>query len=414
MYKKTQFLVSLFVSLVISLPALADFKVGDFELVHTVPVETGLNTPDLRDPVTVWSEMIDGAKDQIVFGEFYVADQLGEPLGSVIKHLEDAARRGVQIRFLMEKKGLKASVPATIDRLKAIPNLTFKILEFAKVGGGIIHAKYFVVDKRLAYVGSQNFDWRSLKHIHETGLKISDEKIAKQVQQIFEFDWQAQDLIENGKPVPMLNKTVVSHSGNESSYLVASPNAYNPDGIGDSQSELVRLIGAAHDEIRVQLLDYSPTDYHHHLYPVIDNALRDAAIRGVKIKLMVSHWNTDKPAVDHLKSLSLIPGIEIRIVTLPQAKSGFIPFARVIHTKTMSIDGKVAWIGTSNWTGGYLDESRNLEIVMKSETMAKRIADLHEQTWASKFAERIDVMKDYPKPQKDFPKDAPKDGKKSS
>lgn len=406
---KFQF-VALFCSLlVLTSLARADFKVGDFELVHTVPVETGLETPDLRDPVTVWDEMIDAAKDQIVFGQFYVADQKRDDekssLDTVLTHLESAAKRGVKIRFLMEKKGLKASDPATLERLKAITGLTFRILEFGKIGGGIIHAKYFVVDEKTAYVGSQNFDWRSLKHIHETGLKITDQKVVSQVQKIFEFDWNAQSLIENGKSVEPLNKTVVSHTGAESAYLVASPNAYNPSGIGDSQSELVKLISAAKNEIRVQLLDYSPTDYHHHLYPVIDNAIRDAAIRGVQVKLMVSHWNTDKPGIDHLKSLSLIPGIEVKIVTLPQAKSGFIPFARVIHTKAMSIDGKTAWIGTSNWSGGYLDESRNLEVVMNNDAMAKRIAELHEQTWSSKYAQKIDVNKDYPKPQKDIKKE---------
>ena len=89
-----------------------------------------------------------------------------------------------------------------------------------------------------------------------------------------------------------------------------------------------------------------------------------------------------------------------RSVTLPQASSGFIPFARVIHSKTMEIDGQVAWIGTSNWSGGYLDLSRNLEVVLRNEKMAQRIADLHRQTWDSAYAQPIDVLKDYPKPVK--------------
>ena len=95
-----------------------------------------------------------------------------------------------------------------------------------------------------------------------------------------------------------------------------------------------------------------------------------------------------------------MPGVDIKIVTLPQAASGFIPFARVIHTKAMSIDGQVAWIGTSNWSGGYLDNSRNLEVVLQNAAMAQRIARLHEQTWNSPYAHSIDVLKNYPKPVK--------------
>jgi len=84
----------------------------------------------------------------------------------------------------------------TIERLQKIPNLEFRFIEFGKLGGnGIIHAKYFVVDGNSAYVGSQNFDWRSFSQIHETGLRISDAGMAHQLQAIFEQDWQAQALI---------------------------------------------------------------------------------------------------------------------------------------------------------------------------------------------------------------------------
>jgi len=45
-----------------------------------------------------------------------------------------------------------------------------------------------------------------------------------------------------------------------------------------------------------------------------------------------------------------------------------------------------------------MDRSRNIEIVLRNEKMAKRIAELHEQTWDSAYAQPIDVMKEYPKP----------------
>ncbi|WP_406851060.1 phospholipase D-like domain-containing protein [Herbaspirillum huttiense] len=396
--------------LVLSLatPVRAEFAIPGFELVHTVPRETTLATPDLRDAAVVWKEMFDSAQREIVFGQFYVAGQDGEALDDIMAHLEAAARRGVKIRFLMEKKGEFASVPATIEKLKRIPNLEFRQIDYSRMtGNGIIHAKYFVVDGRSAYVGSQNFDWRSFSHIHETGLKISDPAVAAQVQAIFEIDWAAQAAIAAGQTPVMTNRSVVPADVARGNYLVASPNAYNPPGVGDSQSELVRLIGEAQQEVRVQLLDYAPLSYGPNhtrpYYAVIDDALRAAATRGVKIKLMVSNWNTEAPAIRYLQSLAVLPNVEIRIVTLPQASSGFIPFARVIHTKAMSIDGKVAWVGTSNWAGGYLDNSRNLEVVLHDAAMAQRVAALHEQTWSSPYAQPIDVLKVYPKPAKGKP-----------
>lgn len=383
----------------------AGFSIPGYELVHTTPVETTLATPDLREPLQVWSDMFDAARQQIVLGQFYVASQPGAAFEQVIARLAAAGARGVKIRFLMEEKGKFASDMPTIERLKQIPNLEFRYLDYSRLtGNGIIHAKYMVVDGSTAYVGSQNFDWRSFAHIHETGLRITDTVVVSQLQNIFEHDWHAQELIAQGKEVPKLNQNVVAANDRQAIFLVASPNAFNPPGVGDSETELPKLLAAAKSEVRIQLLDYAPLSYGPNrtrpYYAVIDNAIRAALARGVKIKLMVSNWNTEKPAIAYLKSLALLPGMEIRIVTLPQASTGFIPFARVIHSKTMAIDGQLAWIGTSNWSGGYLDNSRNLEIVLRNEKMAQRIAELHQQTWDSAYAQPIDVMKDYPKPVK--------------
>ena len=383
--------------------ARAAFTVPGFELVYSYPVETSLQRPELRTAAEVWPELIDSARKTIELAEFYVAvsTQAAEPIDAVIAALQRSGERGVRIRFLVEKKG--PSSPEGLDRLRAIPNLELRIIEFAKVqAGGIIHAKYMVVDAKTAYVGSQNFDWRSLKHIHELGLLASEPGIVKGARAIFEADWKAQALAAAGKPVPPLSKAPNKPALDQRAYLVASPWAYDPPGVGDSQSELARLIGTAQSEVAVTLLDYSPLTFGkpRRFYPVIDNALRDAAVRGVKVKLLVSHWNTDKPAVDHLKSLSLIPGVEVRIITIPEAKEGAIPFSRTVHSKFMVVDAKTLWVGTSNWAGGYLDNSRNLEIVVKDEALAKEAADIHGQLWTSPYTAALELAKDYPKPRK--------------
>ena len=386
--------------LLLSPLAQADFSIPGFELVHTVPLDTELASADLRQPGPVWIELFDGAKSTIDIGQFYAADHPGSVLERVIERLEAAGKRGVKIRFLLEEKGIRLSEASTLERLRAIPNLTLRVLPYGQLSGGIIHAKYMVVDGRQAFVGSQNFDWRSLEHIHETGLRITDATVVGQVQAIFDQDWQAQAALtaHSAVPLPMAGQPP-ARSGN---YLVASPQRYNPPGVGDSQLELPRLLSEAKHEVRVQLLDYAPLSYGpdktRPYYAVIDNAVRAAAARGVSIKLMVSNWNTDALELPYLKSLAVLPNVQIKIVTLPQAKQGFIPYARVIHSKTLEIDGQVAWVGTSNWLGGYLDNSRNLEVVMRSEAMAKRIGQLHEQLWDGPYAKALDVTADYPAP----------------
>lgn len=394
----------------------AAFQVPGFELVQTAPVETTLKSDDLRGPIEVWSELFDNARSEICIGQFYVASVPGAPFEKVIERLEAAGKRGVKIRFLIDKKGVGGlSEKATVERLRAIPNLEMRVLDVNQLtGNGIIHAKYLTVDRSVAFVGSQNFDWRAFTHIHETGLRITDAKVVGQVQAIFDQDWSAQAALAAGMRVAPLQAKAPILAGvpaalasalpADASFLVASPAAFNPAGVADSETVLPALLADAKQEIRVSLLDYAPLSYGPQgtrpFYAVVDNALRAAATRGVKVKLLVSHWNTEKPAIHHLKSLAMLPNVEVRIVTVPKASTGFIPFARVWHSKTMVIDGKLAWVGTSNWAGGYFDLSRNLEVVMRNEAMARRLYALQEQAWTSPYAAALDINKDYPKPNK--------------
>ena len=45
------------------------------------------------------------------------------------------------------------------------------MIDIGTVAGGVQHAKFFIVDGEEVFLGSQNFDWRALKHIHELGVR---------------------------------------------------------------------------------------------------------------------------------------------------------------------------------------------------------------------------------------------------
>jgi phosphatidylserine/phosphatidylglycerophosphate/cardiolipin synthase-like enzyme len=378
-------------------PAEAAFAIPGFELVHNYPVATDLKTLDIRDPATVWCEMIDAAKTSIDIEQFYAISAPGTALDRVISRLEAAGQRGVKIRFLMEKIGIRMSDKETLARLQRIPNLTYRELAFADVSGdGIIHAKFFIVDGKTAYAGSQNFDWRSLEQIDETGLKISESAMAGQLQHIFDNDWQAQSLIAAGKKAPKPVHKPAAPMG--AATLTASPAAFNPAGVANSEKALSDLLASAKQSVRISVMDYAPLTQRKSYYDTIDRAVRAAASRGVKIQLMVANWNLTAEKLPYLKSLAVLRNVEIRFVTFPQAPSGFIPFARVIHSKTMTIDDHIAWIGTSNWEGGYLDNSRNVEVVLDSAAMAGKLNALHQQLWTSPYATPLDVSAAYPAP----------------
>lgn len=388
-------------------PQSAQAEPPRFELIYTQPEETELAQP-LRPPAPLWAAAFEGASKTIDIEQFYLAEQAGEALDPVLAGLEKAARRGVSVRVLVDIKMKKQSQP-TLDRLAAWPNTQVRILDWSKLPtgnarqpGGIIHAKFWIVDGKLGYLGSQNFDWRSLSHIHELGVLIRDSVISAQLLAIFELDWLAAAMQAQGQQQPPLQPSARQTADRtETGYLVASPPERLPAKVGCSEDELILLIGQATKRLQIQVMKYEPLDHRKRYYAPIEQALRAAAARGVQVELLVSDWNTDAPGIRWLQSLSLVPGIAIKIATLPQAKRGFIPFARVIHSKYMVVDDGVLWLGTSNWQGGYLDESRNVELVVRSAELAAQAAALHSQLWASAYARPLDPVRSYPRVKRD-------------
>lgn len=390
--------LALLAALLAAVPAArAEFRVPGYELVYSYPAETTLAEPDLRQAQDVWPQMFDAAKTTIDLNEFYVTPSTGGALEPSLAALERAGARGVKIRVLLEGKFARQSADG-IARLKAIPGLELRLLTWSKVqGAGILHAKYFVVDSTRAFVGSQNFDWRSLAHIHELGLAVDDPAVVAKTAELFAHDWALADAKGASTPDnidrPLFDRT-------PRAYLVASPWRFNPPDIGDSESELARLIGDARERLDIQVMEYAPLSFGEpkRFYPPIDNALRAAAVRGVKVRLLVSDWSLRGQALAHLQSLALLPNVEIRVITIPPAASGPIPYARVCHSKYMVVDGRILWLGTSNWTGGYLDDARNVEVVVKDAALAARAAAVQKHLWDSVYSAPLPTPKAYSQP----------------
>ena len=82
----------------------AGFAIQGFELVHTVPVGTDLQTADLRAPGEVWRELFDGARERIDIEQFYVADQAGSVMDKVIEALALPVSVGCRYAFFSRRK----------------------------------------------------------------------------------------------------------------------------------------------------------------------------------------------------------------------------------------------------------------------------------------------------------------------
>ena len=150
----------------------------NFTLVESTPVETILEQSTLPRAADVWLEMISGADKTLDIEMFYIANEKGEVLEKILKSIKDAAARGVQVRVIIDE-GFYNSSEKSADELNNISNITIRKIPFKKIAGGVMHAKYFVADGKDLFVGSQNMDWRALKHIHEMGVRVKNVKMAK-------------------------------------------------------------------------------------------------------------------------------------------------------------------------------------------------------------------------------------------
>lgn len=373
------------------------------ELVETTPVETPLDHPEIPDAHAVWREMIDGAQRTVDVAQFYISNAPGSRLELVLQAMEAAAARGVRVRVLVDE-GFSKKYPEPLERLGARQGIEVRRFDVGKRMGGVLHAKYFIVDGRDAYLGSQNFDWRSLEHIHEIGVRVRRPEITRALAEVFELDWALAGGAE-GKPAPAQGAgaprfPVEVREGGQATALTPlfSPKGWLPDEALWDLPRLRGLIDGARRSVVVQLLTHRPKTRDGAPFPDLDEALRGAGRRGARVRLMVADWGKRPGTIEGLQRLAEAPGVEVKMVTIPRWSGGFIPFARVAHAKYMVVDGGAAWVGTSNWEADYFTKSRNVGLLVEGGPIAGQLTRVFEELWGGPYAERVDPRAVYTPP----------------
>ena len=364
------------------------------ELVQSVPLETTLAVPGIRQTQEVWLEMIKSAQTTLDLEQFYISDQAGEALAPVLQAIQDAAQRGVHVRILIDSKFF-VTYPEPARTLGHLPGIESKIIDFSS-SGGVQHAKFFVVDRAQSFIGSQNFDWRALSHIHEIGIRIADTKIASDCETIFERDWGVGSVITD--PVSPLQRLFAfmsdptgsldadTQTSTPSFFVAASPPSVTPAGIADSLSQVTGLMNAATKTIRIQVMEYATKGFGSNgtAWRALDDVIRKAAARGVHVQLLVDISDVKKAKAD-LAALSALKNIEVRTVTIPQWSGGVIDYARLIHSKYLIVDGIAAWVGSENWSKSYFTDTRDVGLVLHNTDLTGQLNQVFDQVWGSTY-----------------------------
>ena len=391
---------------------------GSIAFVESWPQHTAFDLPALRDAPDVWPEVL-GAHDRLDLAGFYFSrkgdgddaygpDAAPDLLLPALEAVAAAAARGGPVRCLADAKFARTypAVPAWIDGLD---HAETRIWDAGAVFGGVLHAKYFLAGDDVLWVGSQNFDWRALGQIRELGVLVRDPGLAADARRVFDLDWRLAggdtSLPPPPEPRPLAalpRRPLVTAAGDTVRALVAaSPRAGLPEGIPWDLPLLVEMIDAARDSVHVQLLSYGVTDRERRLFDDLDRALRRAAVRGAQVRVLLSDWAKSRYAVPWLKSLAAIEGITVRFGPVAPHPDGFIPYARVQHAKFLTVDGRLCWLGTSNWSRDYFFASRNLGVVLEGEGAARDADAFFARGWRDAAAETVSPCGEYSPPRRD-------------
>lgn len=363
-------------------------------VVESFPVETHLDHSDIPDTTQIWCDLFRKAQKTIVLSQFYFSNAPKSDLNLVLDELVAAGRRGVAIRIIAGHKFRKI-YPETLAYLEKQNGVMLRTLDIETLmGGGVMHAKYMIVDQKRVFIGSQNFDWRALTHIHELGLLIESTALAARLGSLFELDWLLAGGAALSSAVSTIQKQGEPAIDDPAFQLLASPPALTPDFIGSEEKALVQAIDQAKHLIQIQVYQYYPTDYRRKIYyPVLDNALRAAVLRGVRVELLVSDKNNKKPDIDFLKSLAMLPGVTVKMISIPPWSGGEVSFGRLDHCKYAIFDEHLGWLGTTNWSQDYFQQSRNVSVLIKDLKTVKTLSKVFTTTWKSPYSEPVNLSR---------------------
>jgi len=398
----------------------------NIQIVETIPSVLNYSKTAIRkDEISKhWKILITSASSEINILSSYwslrATDTEGGPYPQakvgeeIYNELVAAANRGVNIRIVQQMPS-KSYPQLDTQELSKLENVQVRSLNMERLlHAGIIHTKSIIVDGLHLYVGSANFDWRSLAEVKELGTVIYNcSCTGYDIKTIFNINW---DMAKDDSFIPnhwpeqyqtlySKDHPLIIKPSNAKTYISTSPPEFCAKNRTSDIDAILDIILKAKRFINIAVMDYAPAIIYTRpkkYWNVIDDALRVAMYdRGIVIKLLISKWvHTSSEQLVFLKSLNEFGkmknngSIQVKWFTIPPSP---IPFSRVNHNKYM-VTENAAFISTSNWSGDYFISTGGISIVynqtgqtniLTKDTYQSQMGEIFERDWNSKYAEPI-------------------------
>ncbi|NLB66766.1 MAG: cardiolipin synthase [Lentisphaerae bacterium] len=285
-------------------------------------------------------EAIRNAEHHIHLQSFIIGnDDVGREFMDAVA---ERAREGVQVRVLYDRFGSSHALwGGLFRRYRRVPNLSMsgwtqsnlfrKQLHFNLRN----HRKILVADGRIGFMGGINLNDYSRSRENESSIQDYHFELRGPIVQVLQYsflrDWH---VMTEENPEKLLS---VEHFGRQPSAGGALARVINSGPSSDLQVAVdmfFNAVNAAREQVFILTPYFLPSDD-------LMRALRLAALRGVQVYLVVpeksNHWYTTWASRAVYEDL-LEAGV--RIFERPP------PF---IHAKAMTVDDRMAIVGSANW-----------------------------------------------------------------
>lgn len=297
---------------------------------------------DYQTSLDAMADAIRGAQDY-VHVEFYIL-QADDSTDNFFRAMEEAAARGIPVRVLLDywANRWKPKYRETVRRLEAMGADWHVMLPVQPLRGRIQrpdlrnHRKLLVIDGTVGFLGSQNITDSSYnlpknirQGLHWVDLMVRvDGPVVASLNAVFLSDYYAEtDTVPEGIDITRIE----TGAGDLDCQIVPSGPGFE---VENNLRLFLGLLYAAQERIMIVSPYFVPDE-------ALLAAVTSAVDRGVQVELFVSEQG-DQAMVYHAQrsyyEALLRAGIRIWMYPKPY----------ILHTKSLTIDGQVAVIGSSN------------------------------------------------------------------
>jgi phosphatidylserine/phosphatidylglycerophosphate/cardiolipin synthase-like enzyme len=231
--------------------------------------------------------------------------------------------------------GMHATYPLPADSLAKIPGIALRQVDYKRIGGGVQHAKFFIVDGTVAVISTGNFS-KAYSIDLERNFVATDTDPADvgDLNALFEADWA------NVDPTMTCTRMVVSPI--------------------NARPRILDVIDSAQTTLTIESMQFADTN--------VRSAVAARVAAGVDVRVMIADIgfvSSNAEAATYLKGLGLTPK--------------WIPH---LHTKVVVADGVQGYMGSENLSYTSLDKNREVGVVVTDPSSIDPLATTFEKDWA--------------------------------